>query len=110
MSGRRSSRSDGTPTGIGGGSASSGASGTVNDEGVVPTSTAIACSNSGAIDLDVHHLRACRLELRLGLIDIGLRNDAAAETVARQFERALVTGHAASASSRASRSSPRSMK
>ena len=44
MSGRRSSSSDGTPTGIAGGVAVSGAGGNENVDGGSPNSSAMACS------------------------------------------------------------------
>ncbi len=86
MSGRRSSSSDGRPTGISGGRACSGAIG--KSEGVrrLSNEDGDGVLVLGTDDSDIAGLNAGGLKLRLGLIDVGLAGDAALEAVGGDAE------------------------
>ena len=92
MSGRRSSRSDGSPIGISGGGLVSGDEGSCRADGGLPVSTAIACSSAARRRRGRPPAARGRLELRLGQRDVRLRGDPAGEPVLRQLERALEGG------------------
>ena len=89
MSGRRSSSSDGTPAGTAGGASLSGATAIEKRRRRLADQHRDRVLERRAPHVDVHRLRPRRLELRLGLRDVGLRGDAALEAVLRQLERLL---------------------
>ena len=80
-SGRRSSTSDGTPSGTAGGVSSRDVGASENDGAGVPVSVAIACSNCAALAAQHVDLRQRGVEQRLLLRDVEARGGA--EVVAR---------------------------
>ena len=90
MSGRRSSSSDGTPTGISGSVATERRARDRERRGRLADQHRDRVLELRALDADVDRLRLRALELRLRLHDVDARRDAGGVAVLRELERALV--------------------
>ncbi len=92
MSGRRSSKSEGTPSGTGTGVNVSGRTGTLKVEAGLPVSTAMACSNCSRCCLHQIELRYGGVEQRLLLRQVQSGSHAARSGGTHQLQTLLLDG------------------